>query len=179
MGVRLRVNRPQPAEPSEPRNPNTQPDTSTAEAGLYQALMAHTLYQDRLAWDVSQLLIAVQGAVLASSFTLRSHWLGIAILLFGATLTFILLALATKHELDRDVNRNVMDKLANHLLSEVIKEELRHEGKSEPFVRFSASRPRWFIIRGRYILRGVLLVFILIDIIFAGVFRWASYLLPQ
>lgn len=152
-------------------------DTTRASV-LYRALMAHVLHQDRLLWDVAQLLTAVQGAVLASSFTLRHYWLGPTILLFGAALTLVLLAWVVKTELDRDVNRAIMDKLADHLLPDTIKEELRQQGKSEPFVRIAATPPRWYILRGRHIARCVLIGFVVLDFVLAGLFCWANFLFP-
>jgi len=149
------------------------------DSGLYEALMAHMLHQDRLVWDMTQLIVVIQGGALASGFTLRSHWLGPVVLLFGAVLTIMLLALVVKSELDRDANRAIMDRLANELLPQKIKGELRQQGKGEPFVRVSVTPPRWYgFLRGRYIVRGLLVGFAVLDTILAGLFWWAGFLFP-
>jgi hypothetical protein len=72
-----------------------------------------------------------------------------------------------------------MDKLANHLLPEKIKEELRQEGK-EPFVRVGATAPRWYAtLRGSFARRSVLIGFAVGDILLAGLYcYWAGLLLP-
>jgi hypothetical protein len=155
------------------------PETAMpVDSGLYEALMAFFMHQDRLVWDITQLLIAAQGGVLASSFILRRHWSGPIILLFGAFLTLVLLALQERCASDRDVNLALMDKLADRLLPDSIKEDLQREGKAAS-VRVGATAPRWYAtLRGRFARRTVLIVFILGDVLLAGLYSWAGFLFP-
>ena len=139
--------------------------------------MAHVLHQDRLVWDVSQLLIAVQGGVLLSGYALRPHWLSAAILLMGALLTLLLFGLVRKHELDRDVNQRVMDGLAQSLLSERLRRDLRPEDSPDPVVRMSAPASHSHM-RGRFILRSVIFLLVAIDVAFALFILFAPEYLP-
>ncbi|HEY5707473.1 MAG TPA: hypothetical protein VIS96_18085 [Terrimicrobiaceae bacterium] len=153
------------------------PSRTEGQGSLYEALLAHALHQDRLVWDVSQMLIAVQGGVLISGYALRSHWFAVAILLLGAFLTLFLLALVRKHELDRDVNRRLLDSLAESLVPENVKHQLRRTKTSEPIVRISAAAPHSHM-RGRFILRTVIFALIAVDIAFAGLIYFAPECLP-
>jgi hypothetical protein len=148
------------------------------DSALYSALMAHYLHQDRLLWSRTQLLIAVQAAILAAGFSQRSHWLAPAIMLFGALLTFLILILVIKDQADRDANLPIMDKLADDLLPDRIKDKLHQEGKDPP-IRLTTTLPPWVaFIRGRYVIKGVLIIFIFIDILLAALYTWASFLFP-
>ncbi len=153
------------------------PPRTEGQGSLYEALMAHVLHQDRLVWDVSQVLIAVQGGVLLAGYSLRPHWLSVAILLLGAFLTLLLLALVRKHELDRDINRRVMDRLAESLLPDSLKGELRQPNTTEPIVRISAPASHSHM-RGRFILRSVIYMLIAIDIGFAILIYFTPDYLP-
>lgn len=119
---------------------NQRRDAGT-ESSLYEALMAHVIHQDQLTWSIYQLLIALQGGVLVSGYALRDRWLSWAILFAGAIITIRLLALAEKNQLDRDVNREVMDLLAERILPNEIKKQLKDKGFTRPYVRVSSGRP--------------------------------------
>ena len=43
------------------------PENAESDSGLYRALLSHYVHQDRLLWSRVQLLIAIQGAVLAGA----------------------------------------------------------------------------------------------------------------
>ncbi len=134
-------------------------------SSLYEATMSHFLYQDRLVWDMAQLIVVVQGGVLASSYTLRTYWISPFILIIGAILSVVILVLVIKCEVDRDVNIRILDKLSVYLLPSTIKAELVDDGICEPFVHASGSLPSLFkFIRGRYIIRFVFICFIIIDL---------------
>lgn len=149
------------------------------DSGLYQALMAYFLHQDQIYWSYSQLLIAVQAGALAAGYATRTNWLGPTVLLLGALLSFLVLLLVLKAGWDRDVNLHVLDKLARDLLADPVKSELRDEGRQEPFIRFGATPPRWFqFARGRYILIGVLIGLIILDVLLACLFKWAPNWFP-
>jgi hypothetical protein len=143
-------------------------DEDGSASGLYPALMAHVLHQDRLIWDIAQLVIALQAGVLASSYAAREHWLGPAILLLGAGVTLVLLALVVKCEMDRDVNRELMDMLGSRFIPTEVRAELLRLGRREPLVRISATPPRWYrFVRGRYIVRAVLVFVTALDLALA------------
>jgi hypothetical protein len=143
---------------------------------LYSALMAYYIHQDRLLWSRTQLLIAVQAAVLATGFSQRGHWLALAIMLFGALLTFLITVLVIKDQADRDVNLPIIDRLADELLPDGIKDKLHQEG-NDTRVRLT-STPRYRFVRGRYIIKGVLIMFIFVDILLGVLYTWASCLFP-
>ena len=166
------------------------PDVERQDSALYPALMVHYLHQDRLIWSRTQLFIAVQAAFLAAGFSQRGHWLGPAIMSFSVLLTFMILDLVIKDQADRDVNLLIMDKLADELLPNGIKDklqkdklcregregqEVREEDKIQ--IRLTATPSFWFI-RGRYVIEGVLIMFILIDIFLAVHYICASGLFP-
>ena len=146
------------------------------DSALYSALMAHYLHQDRLFWSRTQLLIAVQAAVLATGFSQRGHWLALAIMLFGALLTFLIMILVIKDQADRDVNLPIMDNLADDLLPDGIKDKLRQEGNDTRIRLTTTLRSRF--IRGRCIMKSVLIMLIFIDILLGVLYTWARCLFP-
>lgn len=156
---------------------NNRPDADRQQgSALYSALMAHYLHQDHLLWSRTQLLIALQVAILAVGYSQRCLWLAPAIMLFGALVTFLIMILVIKDQADRDVNLPIMDKLADELLPNEIKDKLFQEGNDTHIRLTTTLRSRF--IRGRYILKGVLMLFIFIDILLAALYTWASCLFP-
>jgi hypothetical protein len=156
-------------------------DEGDSASGLYRALMAHVLHQDRLVWDMARLVVVLQGGVLGTSFALCGQALGSHVLLVGALLTGVLLALVYKCEIDRDVNRRLMDALSARLVPEVLRSELLPHVGQEPIVRIAATPPRWCpFLRGRVIIRCVLGGFAVFDMLLAVLF-WmrASWLCPM
>ena len=156
-------------------------DIRTPEASLYQALMAHYLHQDRLLWSRVQLLIAVQGAVLVAGFYIHSEnsWLATVIMIAGAMVTIIIFYLVTLDISDRDKHLRVMDKLAESLLPEEMKNKLREEKVKEPFIRLTSGYPRIrrFIGGGRT-LKCVLVMFFLLDIALALQYKFGFHIFP-
>jgi hypothetical protein len=129
--------------------------------------MEFFIHQDRIFWDSIQLLFTIQAAVLAAGYALRSTWLSFVVLIGGTVITILLFMLVLKVEWDRDVNLPLMDKLAELLIPQNIKRQLRMEGKKTSVVFWAATRSYLRFIRGRIILRSVLIGLIVIDIIFA------------
>jgi len=160
-------------QPPEARS-NIPTENQQPYCTLYETLFSFFLHQDQLYWSSTQLLLAIQAGVLAAGYGLRTSWLGPAILLVGALVTLLLLFLVLKYEWDRDVNLPILDKLARDLLPHPIKAELQKEGRKEPFIRLSATPPRWLrFVRGRYIIRGILIGLILVDVLLACLYTWA------
>lgn len=153
------------------------PDTEEQDYSvLYSALMSHYLHQDNLLWSRVQILIAVQGAILVAGFSLRGHWLSSAIMLLGALLTSLVMILVFLDQTVRDSNLAILDKLAEKFLPDRIKKELHQEGY-EAKIRYTTPT-KYKLMRGRYIFRGILIIFISIDILFAILYQWASCLFP-
>jgi hypothetical protein len=143
---------------------------SKADSGLYRSVLSMALHQDRLLWSRVQLLIAVQGAVLAGSYALRASWLAPAILGFGAALTLLLISLVEKDQLDRDVNQKLLDELGSRCLPE----DLRNPG-----IRFTAKIPKGsLILRGRHVLRLVLWGFFVLDLVLGVLHATHAELFP-
>ena len=128
------------------------PENAESDSGLYRALLSHYVHQDRLLWSRVQLLIAIQGAVLAGSYSLRDHWLAFGILLAGSVITILLILLVEKDQRDRDMNLGIMDILGHRLLPADLREQ--------PILMTSS-----WIIRGRWLLRIVLWAFVVLDVI--------------
>ncbi len=147
------------------------------DAGFYRSLMTYYIHQDALLWSRVQWLIALQAGVLTAGFSQRHNWIGPTIMVLGAILTILILFLLLKDQDDRDGNLLVMDKLANALLPDQIRNELILEGKEEPFIRLTTIPPKWrFWARGRYIISGTIIGFCLIDILLACLYLWAKCL---
>ena len=148
---------------------NHESQTSRSESALFSALLSHSAHQDSLLWSRVQLLVAVQGAVLAGSYALRGGFLPPLMLVTGAVLTGLIIALVEKDRLDRDGNRPLIDALAMRLLPADLRE-------SHGF-RFSAEPPKWFpFLRGRYILRTVLWGFLAADLLLSLIYAFLAVL---
>lgn len=136
-----------------------------ADSGFYAALLSHALHQDALLWSRTQLLTAVQAAILASSYALRTTWLALALLTMGAVLTVLIAILVEKDQRDRDVNQHILDALADRLLPGDLKASLTAAGAQPPQVRISTRAPRWLpLMKGRIIIRLILWGFVAIDV---------------
>jgi hypothetical protein len=143
-------------------NTDTLDNAQRRDSALYSALMARYLHQDRLLWSRTQLLIVVQAGILAAGFSQRGHWFAFALMFFGALLTLLILSIVLKDERDRDVNNHIMYELADER------------------IRLTADPPfgfigRWFM-RGGRIIKGVLILFFIIDIVLGALYTWADCL---
>ena len=149
------------------------------DSGLYAALMAHYLHQDRLMWGGVQFIIAVQAAVLAGGFVQRSNWAGWALMLLGVVLTLVILGFIKKSMNDRDVNLTVMDKLVNYLLPGDVTQETK-PNEAGRYVSLTSEPPRYIpltfwkkrkryllVLRGRNLLYFTFGLFIAIDLALA------------
>lgn len=146
-----------------PKTENT--EEAEADSGLYRALISHYLHQDRLLWSRVQLLVAVQGAVLAGSYSLRYHWLAIGILSMGVVLTILLILLIEKDQRDRDVNLGILDALGLRLLPANLQ---------QPPIRMTST----WIIRGQWVLRIVLWAFVGLNLILGVLYLCCPCFLP-
>ncbi len=151
-------------------------DDDRPDSGLYRACMAYYLHQDRLLWSRTQLLVALQAAVIAAGFTLRGQWGAPALMALGATLTVLILILMVIDQRARDLNLPLMDMLVDRLAPMQIKEELRSMGQKYVF-RFTTT---WFnrfpFIRGSRVIWLVMILFICIDVALAVLYAWPTHI---
>jgi uncharacterized YccA/Bax inhibitor family protein len=129
--------------------------------GLYPSMMSHFLHQDNMMWDLSKIVIAVQGATLASSWGLHIEniYLSIALLLLGAIITFALNFLVKNTKKDRNVNIRLMDTVAENLFSEKDKLKLQDAG-IDYRIRVAVQRN----YKGGSLISHILWGFIVIDL---------------
>ena len=136
------------------------------DTGFYGTLMTYALHQNGLMWSRTQLLTAVQAAILSASYVVRdTPWLNAGILLLGVVLTVGVLLLVYKDVKLREVNEQLMKVLAERMIPKSIKDELERGGAPSS-VRFTLGPKdgwRWTLIRGRYILYAAMILFIVID----------------
>lgn len=144
---------------------NVDENPSAAAGPLYQALMRHFLHQDRLIYMNIPYLTAIQTATLGGSWAIADydHFLGAALAVLGAAVTWCYLMYVTATIADRNVNLLIMDKLA---------EELQQGTSAMNYrpVRMNAwPEGRLFRkLRVTSLVRGVTMGFIVFDVIFGG-----------
>ena len=142
-----------------------------SKATLYQALMAHTIHQDSLLWGRVGVLIAIQGAVLIAGYKLKPGWAAMAVMIFGALLTFCVYLLVLMCNRDKKVNWILMDKIAEDLVSGSLAQRTDLPDKEDLYVRFSSDEPKWRnCFPAYFLLKGVLILFIIVDIALAAVY---------
>ena len=150
-----------PTNPRASRKAQGLPNDASTAATLHQTLTSLYLHQDQLYWITLQLLIALQVAALAAGFFLRGSWLSFVVL-FGAGGATILLGLyAIKTEKDRDINLPLIDALESLALPLPI---ATRDGQVLGPSRFTAP-PLWGMVRGKLVIRVILLSLILLDIV--------------
>ncbi|MBN1361385.1 MAG: hypothetical protein JW993_12375 [Sedimentisphaerales bacterium] len=135
--------------------------TKSAEA-LYQALMRQFLHQDRLVYMSIPYLAAIQTATIGGSWAVADchQYLGAVLGFLGAGLTFCYLLYVMATLADRDVNLDIMDKLAGELIE--------HTGASGLQVRMNAwPKGRLFKWRVSILVERVTLLFIIADFVLA------------
>jgi len=89
---------------------------NSTDSGLYRALMSHYLHYDQQLWSRTKILLAVEGAALVAGYKLAKSTLGFLIMIAAAFLVKYIHKLLTRDEENRDVNINVMDRLASTIL---------------------------------------------------------------
>jgi hypothetical protein len=133
--------------------------------GLYRSLIALRIHHDRMVWARVQLLIAVQGAVIAGSYAVGDHRLAGVFLLAGAALSLVIYELVTKDQLDRDANSNIIDVLGELLVPAEAEKRLQERRCPHLNVRMSANPPKWRpFVRGKYLIPVVIWTFIVFDL---------------
>ena len=149
---------------------NTAPKR-TSDSGFFRALISYYIHQDQLMWNRTQILIAIQGGSLAGSYSLigKNNWVAFLILLSAVLFTLLLLAVI-KRDIDaRDVNLQLIDKIAEELSKP-------YEGDGVPCFRL-IPKPKWSTLRGKFALLVVVCLLLLIDIVMSSVI-FAFYIIP-
>lgn len=143
------------------------PAGSSQDAALYTAVLRHYLHQDAMLWSRVQLLIAIQAGVLGGSTALRSNSdLAASLLILGAFFTTLLLLLARKDELDRDVNVPLLDALGQRILAQMPLEGVVLDPKAP--IRLTAGKRPWHVpFRGRTILWLTIALLLVLDLALA------------
>ncbi len=130
-------------------------------------LVGHCLNQNDMMWNRTQLLIAIQGAVIGSAYYLHqaqqphlARWLLVA----GAILTILITILAIEDRQDRDANRELIGTVSNKILWVY--------GWRETHRFQITNRSRWCKhFGGDRILVVVFVLFIFLDVCLA-IFGW-------
>ena len=85
------------------------------DSGIYRALVSHYIHYDRLFWSRTQILLAVQGAVLIGGYNLRSFWLGPTVMFLGFLITLIIWGLIFRDIKNSRANERRMDQLTRKI----------------------------------------------------------------
>lgn len=145
--------------------------------GLYRALMAHRIHQDRLMWSRVQLLSALQAAAFAGSWAIKeSSWFAAAVMLIAAILTWMVYALIWKDGNDSKVNQSLMDELAKKIVDDS-KITLPAGVNSDLPVRFTSSQRIPFFKSGSNTIFVVFITFTFLNVVMFLVYGFFSELL--
>ena len=143
------------------------------DSGVYKALMSHYIHYDRQFWSRTQILLAIQGAVLVGGYNLRDSWVGAAIMIGGFILTLVVWGL-----IDRDVNssrknQDIMDELAIRLFE--------YKGQGLPI--YLRSDPRFRIgkkyLSGQCLIHGVVILILLMNLGLFVLYKWYPEFFPD
>jgi len=136
--------------------------SNNSAGALYQALMHHFLHQDRMVYMSFPILAVIQTPTIGGSWSAaaKGHpWLGAALAILGAVLTLCYLLYVSAARADRNVNRKIMDDLAEELINQT--------SAKGPQVRMSSEEGRLCGPVFRLII-FVVVLFIAVDLVFAG-----------
>jgi len=109
------------------------------DSGVYRALVSHYIHYDRLFWSRTQILLAVQGAVLIGGDNLRSFWLGPTVMFLGVLITLIIWERIFRDIDNSRANERRMDQLTRKLL-DYFGPERPISLRSDPPTKFIAGR---------------------------------------
>ncbi|MBI1811645.1 MAG: hypothetical protein HY035_11565 [Nitrospirae bacterium] len=119
---------------------------SIGKEQIYSSLIAFYLHQDRLMWSRVQTIVAVQGAVLGATYSLRKYdyfvWCGI--LALGVMLTVLIFFVMKR-------DQQVRDEIAEQI------------GNSFPLI----PPPKWPALRGRFAIFLIVVILVGTDIALA------------
>ena len=123
------------------------------DSGIYRALMAQYIHYDRQFWSRTQILLAVQGAVLIGGYNLRSFWLGPTVMFLGFLITLIVWGLIFRDIKNSRINEHIMDQLANKIFE-------YYGPKWSPVSLRSDPQTKWLAGRNliHYVVIGILII---------------------
>lgn len=130
--------------------------TIPKDSGIYRALMSHYIHYDSQFWSRIQILLAIQSAALASSYSLRHLMLGPFILIVGVLFTIAILFLINRDIDNSRINQTIMDELSIKLFD--------YKGAGQPI--YLRSIPRYHM-SGQKIIQVVIILIISINIMLA------------
>lgn len=131
---------------------------------LYQALMRHFLHQDRMVYMSLPTFAVIQTAIMGGSWSVggKGHpWLGAFLAALGVVLSLVYVYYLRAALADRNVNRDIMDKLAQELMKHTSAKDL-------PPVRMSSEKGRLRELPVFWLFVFVVMMFIMIDLLLAG-----------
>ncbi len=140
-----------------------------ADSELYSALMSHYLHYDQQMWSRTQILLAVEGAALATGYNFRSDWLGPVIMFSAIILVLVIWGLIERDRDNRDVNVAVMDVLVERIVN-------IHGNHRLISLR---SEPLHWYPRGRYLINVVIILLLIIDLVLALIYMCKPDLFPK
>ena len=115
-------------------------------------LLNHYLHEDNLIWNVLQLLILIQGAVIGGVYVIMEKnevFLAVLLLVFGLFAKWLLALLKERYVQNREVNRELLEKVANDYLREFKFKEKFHLSnlkKTDLREMFSVKLYAWRIL---------------------------------
>ncbi len=131
-----------------------QPLNIPNDSGIYRSLVSLYIHYDRQFWSRTQILLAVQGAVLVGGYNLRSSPLGPIIMGLGFMITLIIWGL-----IDRDINNS---RINQPIMDRLVKQIFDYHGSDWP-IRLR-SDPRAKCLAGRLLIRYVVIGLIIFNL---------------
>lgn len=131
------------------------------EPGLYRALMSSYLHYDRQMWSRTKIMLAVQGAAFVGGAQFHNVKLGPLIMVGASLILGGIQVLVYRDRQSRDQNMRVMDQLASRL----------GRRPEEPrWISLRADAPLSGKLRGTYVLDGIAVLLIIINLVLAGIY---------
>lgn len=130
---------------------------------LFQGLMAYWTHQDRLLWERTNTLVAVQAGLFAGVYALKGYPHVMAYALFaGAGLSLALFLVILRHVAHREANDAAMKRVFGAIAAD--------SPVAEHVLQLNVPVTWRAPVKASYILRGAALFFIAFDLYLAGVF---------
>jgi len=120
-----------------------------AEDQVLQAMMAHWIHEDGLFWSQFRNLLTTEAVFLGAWFFLKPGWLALIVMLLACFTSYLLFRLANAVRKNRDINCDVMKKIASEITSSWLGDQIRDirraESKEETILLFAdhSLKGRW------------------------------------
>jgi len=141
----------------------------SAIGSLYRGLVAHWIHQDRLLWGRTQLVIAVESAVLVISYNVfaRSPWLSGIVFIFGIVVLLGIFQIIRLDQKDRDLVLPLIRWTGKKLVGvdegTLISEGVLNEGQTLDEALGMYSPPQ--IFTGDRIIKGFAIFFLVTNVV--------------